>query len=193
MFRISPAQKIVAFGAVLGSLVIAGGSAKATGADQSGQHPPPADAVVSEAVRTAAAAHKIVLIEFGASWCTWCRHFDAFVHAPQTNPIITANYVVVNLVVQESEDKKALENPGGQALMDQWGGAKAGLPFYVFLDTSGKEIADSKVMPDGTNVGFPGTPTEVGVFLGLLDRTAPRMTRADRATIQTYLEASIQR
>jgi hypothetical protein len=95
--------------------------------------------------------------------------------------------------VQERDDKKPLENQGGQDLMDMWGGAKSGLPFYVFLDASGKKIADSNAMPDGGNIGFPGTAKEVGAFLDLVDKTAPRVSKGDRAKIASYLEATIER
>jgi hypothetical protein len=98
----------------------------------------------------------------------------------------------VNLVVQERDDKKALEHPGGQEVMDKWGGAKSGLPFYVFLDASGRKIADSNAMPDGTNVGFPGNAKETDIFLGLLDKTAPRLSKGDRAKIVSYLQANIK-
>ena len=154
--------------------------------------PPPAATVVANALQTAAAGNKIVLIEFGASWCSWCRRFDTFVHSPDVSSIVAANYVVVNLVVQERDDKKALEHPGGQDVMDKWGGANAGLPFYVFLDAKGQKIADSKVMPDGSNLGFPGTRKEAELFLGLLDKTAPRLAAPDRATIVSYLEANVE-
>ena len=105
---------------------------------------------------------------------------------------MAANYIVVNLVVQERDDKKALENPGGQDVMNDWGGAKSGLPFYVFLDASGRKIADSNALPGGGNVGFPGNAQEVEVFLGLLDKTAPRLSVGDRAEIASYLEATMK-
>lgn len=159
---------------------------------QSPARPAAATDVVSAALKTADAQRKVVLIEFGASWCTWCRRFDAFVHAPEVSSIVAANYVVVNLVVQERDDKKALENPGGQDVMDKWGGAKSGLPFYVFLDASGRKIADSNAMPDGGNLGFPGNAKEAGVFLGLLDKTAPRLSKSDHAKIASYLESTIK-
>ena len=143
--------------------------------------------MVSDAVSLARAAHKTVLIEFGASWCTWCRSFAAFVAAPDTGPILSANFVVVNLVVRERDDKVALEHPGGSALMDRWGGASAGLPFYVFLDATGHKIADSNAMPDGTNIGFPAVPKEISAFMTLLETAAPRLTAADRATLDAYL------
>ncbi len=188
--RLRTRRPIVGVGALLVLLAFAGGPIRAADVAPS-THPARASAVVAAALRTAAAGHKVVLIEFGASWCTWCRRFQAFVHAPALEPIVAANYVVVNLVVQERGDKKALENPGGQDVMDAWGGAKAGLPFYVFLDASGRKIADSNAMPDGTNVGFPGNPREIGIFLGLIDKTAPRLSPSGRAAMTRYLEASI--
>jgi thiol-disulfide isomerase/thioredoxin len=149
--------------------------------------PAPAPDVVKAAVTRAAREDKVVLIEFGASWCTWCRSFDAFVKAPETGPIIAANYVVTNLTVHERDDKTPLENPGGAALMDAWGGAKSGLPFYVFVDRTGKKLADSNVMPNGDNIGFPAVPGEIAAFLGLIDRTAPRLPASARTTLEAYL------
>jgi thiol:disulfide interchange protein len=153
--------------------------------------PAPARTVVDAAVSKARAEKKVVLAEFGASWCVWCRSFDAFVHAPETSRIISNNFVVVNLTVQERDDKKALENPGGEALMTEWDGLDAGLPFYVFLK-DGQKIADSNVMRDGSNVGFPGNDDELQVFMGLLGATAPRLSPADRAMLTAYLEKVVK-
>jgi len=151
--------------------------------------PPTADSLVQAAVKTAQAEKKTVLIEFGASWCVWCRNFENFVKAPDTGPIITANFVVVNLTVQEEDqDKKALENPGGEKLMFTWGGARSGLPFYVFLDGKGQKIADSNVMPGGKNIGFPAVPDEIAAFMGLIDKTAPRVSAADRSVLEASLK-----
>jgi len=150
--------------------------------------PPPAQDVVGDAVERARAANQIVLIEFGASWCTWCRHFESFVQSAAAGPIIQDNYLIVNLIVHEEESLKALEHPGGLALMEEWGGANSGLPFYVFLDGTGTKIADSNAMPDGTNIGFPVSDTEIEQFMGLLDRTAPRVTADERATILAELQ-----
>lgn len=154
--------------------------------------PAPARTVVAEAVKRAASEKKVVLVEFGASWCVWCRSFDAFVHAPETARTIAANFVVVNLTVDERDDKKALENPGGVELLTEWDGFDAGLPFYVFLDAQGEKIADSNVMRDGDNVGFPATDEELRAFMGLIEATAPRLTPAGRATLLTYLTGVIE-
>lgn len=151
------------------------------------QTPPPAETVVAGAVQAAKSGGRSVLIEFGASWCTWCRNFEAFVKAPETAPIIAKHFHVLNLVVRERDDKIALEHPGGNALMDRWGGAKSGLPFYVFLDGTGQKVADSNAMPDGTNIGFPAVPEEINAFMGLIRKAAPAMTNAERDSLQAYL------
>jgi uncharacterized protein YyaL (SSP411 family) len=154
--------------------------------------PQPAASIVAAAQKSAQAGRKVVLIEFGASWCVWCRSFDTFVHAPDVRQIIANNYVVVNLTVQERDDKKALENPGAQEKMNAWGGAKSGLPYYVFLDPAGRKLADSNAMPDGSNIGFPGTPQELQVFVALLDKTAPKLTQAGRGKIVDYLNRIVK-
>lgn len=148
---------------------------------------PAADVVVAEAVARARATGKTVLIEFGASWCIWCRSFEAFVHAPDSGPIVAAHYVATNLVVRERDEKQALEHAGGDRLMRQWGGEQAGLPFYVFLDRDGRKVADSNAMADGSNIGFPATPVEIAAFMGLIDKTARGLSKSDRAVLQTSL------
>ena len=153
--------------------------------------PAEAKAVVAHAACRANAEHKVVLIEFGASWCKWCTSFQNFVRSKEAGAIIEANYIVTNLVVLEADDKKGLENPGGDVMMSEWaGGARPGLPFYVFLDANGQKLADSNAMPDHSNVGFPYTPEEIQVFMGLLDTTAPRLSATDRSTVLAYLQST---
>ena len=101
-----------------------------------------------------------------------------------------ANYVLVKLDVMENGDKKAqFENPGGQQVMADVGGAKSGLPFYAILDKSGKKLADSNVMPKGANIGYPGAPEEIVAFGKLLKDTAPRLTPAQLDAVTGYLKA----
>jgi thiol:disulfide interchange protein len=151
------------------------------------QTPPAASDVVAAAVARARAERKSVLIEFGASWCTWCRNFEAFVKSPDAGPVLARHFVVVNLTVRERDEKKKLEHPGGSALMDQWGGGKSGLPFYVFLDRTGRKVADSNAMPDGTNIGFPAVPEEIQAFVALMDKAAPGLMSANLDVLEEYL------
>jgi hypothetical protein len=93
----------------------------------------------------------------------------------------------------ESGAKKALENPGGNEMIAEYGGAKSGLPFYSFLNSDGKKIADSNVMPKDQNIGYPGTPEEIAAFNILLKQTAPRMTDEQRSQIVAYLQKNAPR
>ena len=151
---------------------------------------PPAAAsqVIDNAVKRAGAESKTVWVDFGASWCGWCRKLEAFLAAPEVKPIIDKHYLLVNLTVQESPDKKALENPGGSEVMASLGGKSAGLPFYAYLDGSGKRLANSMAMPNGGNIGFPANQEEMTAFMGLFDKTAPRLSADERGRLAAYLD-----
>jgi thiol:disulfide interchange protein len=148
---------------------------------------PSAQELLSAAAKTAKAENKAIMVHFSASWCGWCKRLDAFLQSPEVGKLMTDNYVLLELTVQESREKKALENPGAEALMAEMGSADAGLPFYFFLDKDGKKIGDSLVMPGGKNIGHPATPEEIKAFERLLEKSAPRMTGAERAQIVSYL------
>jgi hypothetical protein len=101
-----------------------------------------------------------------------------------------ANFVSVVLVAQENGPKKVLENAGSNEFMAAMGGAKSGLPFFIFLDTKGKKLADSNVVPvpnkpsaPPTNIGCPAAPEEIVAFGELLKKTAPRLSEKDRQII----------
>jgi thiol-disulfide isomerase/thioredoxin len=149
--------------------------------------PAPASQVIDAAVKRAAAETKTVWVDFGASWCGWCRKLEAFLAAPEVKPIIDKHYVLVNLTVMESKDKKALENPGGSEVMESLGGKGAGLPFYAYLDGSGQRLANSMAMAGGGNIGFPANQEELDAFMSLFDKTAPRLSADERGQLVAYL------
>jgi hypothetical protein len=90
---------------------------------------------------------------------------------------------MVKLVTQERDEKKDLENPGADKLMQSWNGATSGLPFIVILNSSGVKIADSNRMVGGKNIGAPASEPEIAEFDKILQETAPRMTAEQRAAI----------
>ena len=149
--------------------------------------PPPAKAVLSDAVKTASAEKKNVLIHFGASWCSWCKRLDQMLESEEVGKLFHDNYVITHLTIQESKDKVALENPGAQEMVNEAGASGSGVPVYIFFDSEGNRLATSLAMPDGKNIGHPATPEEIQAFDRLLEKTAPRMTAAERKQVSEYL------
>ena len=150
--------------------------------------PEPAAALIAAARREASRTGRNVLVEFGASWCGWCKRFEAFLADPDVGRVMHDHYVVVHLVVHESGDKAALNNPGSDTVLNRMGGGRTGIPFFFVLDPAGRKLGDSNCLPNGDNVGHPYTPAEVKAFIGFLEKTAPRMTKAERDRIRAYLE-----
>jgi thioredoxin-related protein len=151
---------------------------------------PAASAVLSKAEAQALQEHKQVLVIFHASWCGWCKRLDAFLADKDMGKLMTDNFVIVHLDVMEHDGKKDLENAGGEDLMKQWNGSKAGLPFLVILDPAGKKLADSNLTgEDGTNIGYPAKPEEIAHFMKML-KSAPNMSDESRTKIEGWLKAN---
>lgn len=149
--------------------------------------PPAASEVLSKGVQAAKAQDKNLLIVFGASWCSWCKRLDAMLESPEVGKLFHDNYVIEHMTIQESKDKLHLENPGGQELVNSSGGTGSGVPVYLFFDGAGKRLATSMAMPGDKNIGHPATPEEIKAFDTLLEKTAPKMTAAQRQQVTDYL------
>ena len=108
--------------------------------------------------------------------------------SPELKKIFEDNYVITHLDVLERKEKiEDLENPGGREIMTKLGGEKSGLPFYVFLDDTGKKLADSNVMPENQNIGYPGSEEEIQAFGKLLKISAKHMSDEQFASVLDYL------
>ncbi len=142
--------------------------------------PQPADKIFSKACKVAAKEDKKVMIIFHASWCGWCKRMDSIMAMPELKGFFEKNFITEHLVVMEAKDKKALENPGAQDMMNKYNGAGTGIPYWLIFDAKGNLLADSR-MPSKdkngkevlANVGCPAQPEEVAYFVGLLKKNTP--------------------
>lgn len=130
-----------------------------------------ADVVLNKALTEAKAGKKNVMLMFHASWCKWCKMMEKNMNLPETKPLFEKKFVTAYVDVQERGEKKSLENPGGQELMNKYKGENAGLPFWLILNPKGEVLADS-FNAKGENLGSPSTPEEVATFIAKLEKTS---------------------
>lgn len=139
--------------------------------------PESADQVINEAKVEAAKTHKNIFLIFHASWCVWCHRMDTAMNDENIKSFFDKNYVIRHLTVDESTNKKNLENPGANALRTKYQGDQQGIPYWFIIDKNGKLLADSRVHSDdgkviGNSVGCPAKPDEVAYFIKVLKKTS---------------------
>jgi thioredoxin 1 len=82
-------------------------------------------------LRTAAAHHKRVILDFGGDWCVDCKVLDLYFHDPINKPLLDANYVLVRINIgMRDQNLKIAERY--QVPMDK------GVPALAVLDEHGK-------------------------------------------------------
>ena len=59
--------------------------------------PSHAKADLAAALKTAAATHRRILLDFGGNWCGDCQVLDLYMHDSKNQPLIDANFVVVHV------------------------------------------------------------------------------------------------
>ncbi len=82
--------------AAVGVLALAAGTARPATRDI---YPEPgqAKADLAAGLKTAAATHKRILLDFGGNWCGDCQVLDIYFHDPANRPILDANFVLVHI------------------------------------------------------------------------------------------------
>jgi thiol:disulfide interchange protein len=96
-------------------------------------YPDPAQAKVdlAAALKTAAATHKRVLLDFGGNWCGDCKVLDIYFHNAQNLSILQSNFVLVHINVgymdSNQDMAKRYEVP-----------IEKGVPALAVLDEHGK-------------------------------------------------------
>lgn len=143
------------------------------------QTPQTADEILNTAFAKARAEHKNVFVKFSASWCGWCKKMDASMDDPICKKYFDDNFVIVQLVLDERDDKTQLENPGADAIRIKYNGdTNQGIPFWIVLNDEGKLLGDSyvrnkgeSVAEKGKNSGCPAKAEEVAAFIEVLKKT----------------------
>jgi len=139
--------------------------------------PASADQIIKEAKVEAEKNHKNIFIIFHASWCVWCHRMDTAMNDNSIKSFFDKSYVIKHLTVDESSDKKNLENPGAIEVLSKYHGDRQGIPYWFIIDANGKFLADSRLhsdngKPAGNNVGCPAKPDEVAYFIKVLKQTS---------------------
>lgn len=153
--------------------------------------PATAEEIMTAAKAKAAATQKNVMIIFHASWCGWCKKMDASIEDASCKAYFDKNYVIEHLTVMENGANVALENPGAEKMLEQYGGGESGIPYWLIFSADGKLLADSKFHTEdpadkanGQNMGCPAQPAEVDYFLSVLKKTS-KMTDTEAAAVKT--------
>ena len=151
---------------------------------------PSATMVMNEAYAKAKKEKKNVFLIFHASWCGWCHRMGTSMNDASCKKFFDDNYVITHLTVDESPDKKDLENEGADEMRNKYGGKDQGIPYWLVFDAEGKLLADSRMKQVGTqtlsgdNTGCPAAENEVLYFLSVLRKTS-NMTREQLEVVKT--------
>ena len=138
--------------------------------------PQSAEQVIKEAKKEAAKTDKNIFVIFHASWCVWCHRMDTAMNDDSIKSFFDKSFVIQHLTVDETKDKKDMENPGAAVLLNHYHGDQQGIPYWFILDKKGKLLADSRLHSEdgkvtGNNVGCPTQPDEVAYFIKVLKKT----------------------
>lgn len=88
---------------------------------------------IAAALVEAKSENKRVLLQFGANWCPWCYLLhDLFAEDPAISKVLTTDYVVVLIDVNQGHNKVVDEVYGNPT--------RLGLPVLVVLDSEGRQL-----------------------------------------------------
>lgn len=99
--------------------------------------PSEAKADLAAALKTAAATHKRVIIDFGGNWCGDCQVLDIYFHNPENRPILESNYVLVHVNIGHMDENVDIAEHFGVPL-------KKGVPALAVLSDRGKVLYSQK-------------------------------------------------
>lgn len=93
-------------------------------------------ALTDDALRTAKAENRRVLLMFGANWCPWCHKLHAlFQEDAQVSAYLKKHYVLVMVDVGETREKLL-----NRDFVNRFGIRDFGVPSLVVLDADGRTL-----------------------------------------------------
>jgi thiol-disulfide isomerase/thioredoxin len=153
------------------------------------EKPLTAAAILNDAYKIASKENKHVMIVFHASWCGWCKKFEASVKDSSCRDFFDKHFVIRYLDILEKADKKSLENPGAIEIFNSNGGQGGGIPYFLIYDKKKNLLADSKFRAAGDgpekplqNIGCPSSEEEATAFIKILEKAAP-ISNAEKTAI----------
>jgi thioredoxin 1 len=93
--------------------------------------PSQAKADIAAALKTAAATHRRVLLDFGGNWCGDCKVLDIYMHDDKNRALVDSNFVVVHVNVGHFDANADLAERYKVPL-------KRGVPAMAVLSETGK-------------------------------------------------------
>jgi thiol:disulfide interchange protein len=117
-------------------IIAAGAPARAAQPDI---YPPPeqASADIAAALKSAAASHKRVILDFGGNWCTDCHVLDLYFHDATNGALLAANYILVHVNIGRRDANVDIAARYAVPLTK-------GVPAIAVLDAKGKLLYSQK-------------------------------------------------
>ena len=153
------------------------------------EKPETAGKIMDDAFKLASKEGKSVMIVFHASWCGWCKKFEASVADSSCKDFFDKHFIIKYLDILERADKKDLENPEAIEVYNKYGGKGGGIPFFLVFNKDRTLLSDSKVKAAGDgpekppqNIGCPASEDEVNAFIKILEK-ATKISNTEKAAI----------
>src|ERR1700757_3091871 len=92
---------------------------------------------IAQAIRTATAQRKHIILDFGGNWCGDCQVLDIYFHQQPNLPLLDSNYVLVHVDVGHYDRNLELAEKYNIPL-------KRGVPALAVLDEHGRLLYSQK-------------------------------------------------